>query len=93
MFLPCSTGISGRDSQAGTLTNDAAAMFSGRVSKITSITVSDEDPLASPFAKPQDDFSHNMHKTCLKQWFETRAECPVCRTEIEIDLLYNGGNI
>ena len=55
--------------------------------KYPTITISEgDDPLNAHYLPV--DYSHNMHKQCLKDWFAQRAECPVCRTEIEVDMFY-----
>ena len=28
------------------------------------------------------DFSHSLHKACLKQWLEDNSTCPVCQAEV-----------
>jgi hypothetical protein len=32
------------------------------------------------------DFSHNLHKRCLKKWFESQSDCPVCHQTLTADL-------
>ena len=78
MFLPCvkpklSYKMSGEGSTFGD--KGSALLFNKEYYETNVMTLGSDD---NDFDSFVNDYSHNLHKACLMEWFKLHTECPVC---------------
>lgn len=79
MLLPCSSIGRRRTTHHGTDKNSSLSSLLVIEKTQSTLELNEDEPF-------QQDFSHNLHKECLAKWFARSSECPVCQTQLRVDM-------